>query len=102
MKSCASLRLLKGITDVARGPVHLREGRLAGDGGQVSAQETAHARHSKHQGLVPLLLLAVAAVVHQHGHALAALTPQDLGSCLRAWAMLLLELQGDSARCSAI
>ena len=37
---------------------------------------------AQHQRLIPLLLLAVAAVVHEHGHALPTLPAQDLGCCL--------------------
>jgi len=72
-------------TSLSGGP-RLREGGHAGEQRQVRAQQAAHAAQRQHQCLVPLLLRAVAAVVHQHGHALAAHAAQDLRRRLPACA----------------
>ena len=48
----------------------------------MGSEQAAHATEGQHQGLIPLLLLTIAAVVHQHLHTHAPQPPQHLPLCL--------------------
>ena len=57
---------------------NLNEIRHSCNGGEVGPQELSHAGQGQDKRLIPSLLLAVPAVVHDHGHIL----PLDLAQNL--------------------